>query len=84
MKHIAVDKDLTPIRTYLESKGYTVESFEGSAKNAYKDHHNLDAVVVSGLNENLLGIENAEFKAMIIDARGKTPEEVEQQIEKFE
>ena len=81
MKNIAVERDLTPFKEYFESKGYNVESFEGSAERVAKHNKNLDAVIISGINENMLGMEDTNWKGMIIEARGKTPEQVEQQLE---
>lgn len=80
MKSIAIQKDLTPIKNYLSEKGYNVKEFEGNAEFATKQFGDVDAIVVTGLEENVLGMENTSSKASIIDARGMKPEEVEQAI----
>lgn len=77
MKHVAIQKDLTPIKSYLEQKGYNVCEFEGSPENAAKD---ADAIVVTGLDNNVMGIETSCCKASIINADGKEPSEVEKEI----
>lgn len=81
MKHIAVEKELTPIKEYLEDKGYDVECFEGPVENAWEYYHDLEAIVITGMNQDMLGIQNTSCKAVVIDADGMTPEEVEERIE---
>jgi hypothetical protein len=54
MKNIAVQKNLTPIKDYLSNKGYSVQEFEGSLENACKQFGNVDAIVVTGQEQNVL------------------------------
>lgn len=81
MKNIAIQKDLTPIKNYLSEKGYNVQEFEGNTENAVNQFRDADAIVVTGMNQNVLGIENTSTKASIIDANGMRPEEVEKIIQ---
>lgn len=81
MKHIAVEKNLTPIKEYLENKGYEVECFEGPVENAWDHCKDLEAIVITGMSQDMLGIQNTSSKAVVIDADGMTPEEVEERLE---
>ena len=40
----------------------------------------VDAVVLSGMNQNIMGIQDITTKAPVIDASGLSPEEVWNQI----
>ncbi|QUI24300.1 YkuS family protein [Vallitalea pronyensis] len=81
MKHIAVERELTPIREYLEEKGYDVETFEGTVEDAWEHYSDIEAIVITGMSEDMLGIQDTLSKAIVIDADGMTPEEVEERIE---
>ncbi|MDD2510277.1 MAG: YkuS family protein [Syntrophomonas sp.] len=69
-KVIAVENNLTPIKEYLEARGCLVVDV-GSGWNIP-----VDAVVISGLDKNLMGMQDIVTIAPVIEARGKTPEEV--------
>lgn len=76
MKKIAVQKNLTPVKNYLENQGYQVQEFEGNASQVAKD--NMDAIVITGQDQNILGNETISTKVPIIEARGMKPQEIEQ------
>ncbi|MDI3280613.1 MAG: YkuS family protein [Bacillota bacterium] len=71
-KRVAVSYELGQIRALLQEKGYEVVDLEVGEKALPK----VDAVVVSGLSENLLGREDRLTGAPVIDARGRQAEEV--------
>lgn len=77
---VAVENSLTPISDYLSKKGYNVDSIDLS-KEYSKGMEKYDAVVVTGLNENFLGIEDTNTKAVVIDAKGLTAEQVYSRLE---
>lgn len=80
MHKIAVEKGLTPVREYLEDHGYSVETIEfGDQIEAQNDDY--DAIVLTGLNNNSLGINETFTNAPIINATGMTPEEVHEQLQ---
>lgn len=69
-KIIAIDDNLTPFKEYLTEKGcqvIPVKSAQG---------RRIDAVVLSGSHENLLGMQDVTIDAPVITAKGRTPEEV--------
>lgn len=80
MKHVAVQKDLTPIKCYLEEKGYDVREFEGNAENALNEFGEVDAIVVTGMDNNMMGMQETSCRTTIINASGKEPQTVEEEI----
>lgn len=81
MEHrIAIEPSLTPIKDYLTDKGFHVESMSID-RNAAKHGIDYDAIIVTGMNTNLAGINDTETKALVIDAAGLTPEEVYRQLQ---
>jgi galactitol-specific phosphotransferase system IIB component len=70
---IAIEPALTNVRNYLTENGFDVVTMTGQSSNALR---NYDAIVVTGLSTNLLGIEDTETKAVVINADGLSPEEV--------
>lgn len=78
MKNIAVQRDLAPIKDYLTDKGYNVQEFEENASQVM--NHNVDAIVVTGQDQNMMGIETTSTKVPIIDARGMNPQQVERML----
>lgn len=74
-KIVAVEEGLTPVKEYLSSKGYDVVT---------ASQNNLDscaAIVVTGLDSNVMGIEDTTTKAPVIRAHGMSPEEVYKAVE---
>lgn len=82
MKKVAVQKGLSPIKDYLSEEGYNVKEFSNRKKNAGNFLNKYDSVVVTGENQNIMGVENTISSTTIIDASGMTGEEVKRQIEK--
>ena len=68
MKTIAVENSLTGVRDLLEKNGYAVVDLSRQ-----KD---ADAIVVTGLDNNVLNMQDITTGAPVIDAAGKTPEEI--------
>jgi hypothetical protein len=69
-KVIAVEDNLTPFKNYLANEGYRVIGVK-EAKG-----QNIDAVVLSGSDENLMGMQDVIINAPIINAKGRTPQQV--------
>ncbi len=81
MKHIAVQEGLTPIVNYLVESGYKVSQFNARQK-ANKDFlDGFDAVVMTGMDDNFMGIQTTNNNRPFIEARGMTPEDVKTAIE---
>lgn len=81
MKNIAVQKGLAQISDHLSGAGYKVFEFDTRQK-ANKDFlDGFDAVVLTGINDNLMGIQDTNTKTPFVEARGMTPQQVQQTIE---
>ena len=63
---IGLDKGMSRMRQALEDEGYNVVDLQDNNLN------DVDAVVVSGMEKNLLGVEEAATKAVVIDSSGKS------------
>ncbi len=69
---VAVDDNLTPVRSLLEQEGYQVVPIS--------DLHSADCVVVTGGADNIMGIQTTSTKATIIAAPGMTAEQIVAQV----
>ena len=81
MKKVAIQNGLSSIKDYLSKEGYTVKEFDNRKKNAGNFLDKYDAVVVTGVNQNIMGIEDTISSTTIIDATGMTAEEVKARID---
>ncbi|MDI6707187.1 MAG: YkuS family protein [Bacillota bacterium] len=66
---IGVEDTLGQVKQYLTEKGYEVKSLRDNPKS-------YDAIVVSGQDEDFMGIQDTMTKVPVIDARGLTSEQV--------
>ena len=82
MKKIAVQKGLGEVKDYLNGEGYTVKEFDNSKKNAGHFLDRYDVVIVTGENQNIMGVQETISSTPIIDATGMTGEEIKEQIER--
>lgn len=74
MKKVAVDRGLPrELEELLEREGYQVVG-------PYRGQ-DVDAIVTTGMDENFLSIQDIRDTALVIDASGKTPEEILRRIE---
>ncbi len=77
-KVIAVDDALTPVRNFLTEQGYQVIDVEAAKR------QQVTAVVLSGMSENLLGMQDVMINAPVITAKGLTPEQIWNSIQECE
>lgn len=77
---IAIEPALGNVKSYLTENGYDVESMTNLTGQSSNDFGDYDAIVVTGLSKNLLGIQDTETKAVVINADGLTPQEVASRI----
>ncbi|MBO8158439.1 YkuS family protein [Thermosyntropha sp.] len=76
-KTIAVEDNLRAVKNYLVTKGCRLVDVEEANK------HKVDAVIISGCDENLMNMQDIVVHAPVINASGLSPEEIWQRIEKF-
>lgn len=82
MWNIGVERSLTNVINYLSSQGYKIHEFDAAQKNTKDFIDGFDAVVISGVNQNLMGIHDTMSKTSIIDARGLSPQDVKKEIDR--
>lgn len=73
MPRIAVEDSLQQLKDFLQNKGYDVTDLNQTA-------NQVDAIVISGQDKNVMGMQDVTTKAPVIDASGLTAEEVYQQL----
>ncbi|WP_313799317.1 YkuS family protein [Cytobacillus sp.] len=76
MKKIAVEQSLTNVSEALREKGYDVVDLKSAA-----DAENCSCCVVSGMDSNVMGMQDVSTKAPVIEASGLTADEVCSEVE---
>lgn len=75
MPTIAIEQSLREVEQFLRNNGMTVV---GIGTNAASD---ADAFVISGMDRNVMGMAEAATGSPVIDAEGKTPQDILRQIQ---
>lgn len=78
---IGIEPNLTNVKDYLEDQGYecvTLDASNGENLNIF------DAIVITGQDENVMGYDDTNTDAVIIEAVGMTPEEIYDEIQELE
>ncbi len=80
MQKIAVQEGLDRVGRYLSDKGYEVDTigFDAVTK---ATQNTYDAIVISGMSKDFMGISDTATREPVIDASGMTEEEVYKQIQ---
>ncbi|GAF63903.1 hypothetical protein BTS2_0795 [Bacillus sp. TS-2] len=76
MAKIAVEQSLTDVQQELEARGYDVVQLSTE-----QDAENCDCCVITGQDQNIMGIQNSVISGSVINADGMTAEEVCQQVQ---
>lgn len=74
MTQVAVQEGLTPVVEALQAAGYRVVPLGRASLDQ------VGAVVLSGMDENLLGDQRTHTPVPVVDARSLTPEEIVAQV----
>ncbi|HHY78399.1 MAG TPA: YkuS family protein [Clostridiales bacterium] len=77
---VGIESNLSNVKKYLEENNINVKEFDSKKMGSSWTMNRYDAVVVSGSDINIMGIQDAVGKAKIIDASGMTPEEIYNEI----
>lgn len=75
-KRVAVEQSLTNVSEALRQKGYEVVDMKSS-----HDAENCSCCVVSGVDSNVMGMQDVSTKASVIEASGLSADEVCRQVE---
>lgn len=71
-RKIAVDESLLNVKKKLTQEGYDVVGAT--------EYEKADAIVVTGLDNNMMNMQETDTKAPVIDASGKSPEEIVSEV----
>ncbi|HHX94457.1 MAG TPA: YkuS family protein [Clostridia bacterium] len=74
---IAVDEDLKGLKEALASQGYDIVGLDK------EEMKRADAVVITGMDKNMMMMEDIKTKVPVISAEGKTSEEIVKDINNF-
>ncbi|WP_018662201.1 YkuS family protein [Heyndrickxia acidiproducens] len=77
MAKIGVEQSLTDVQDALAEKGYQVVPLQTE-----QDVKNCDCCVVTGLDSDVMGIENTETEGSVIEASGLSADEICRIVEK--
>lgn len=76
MPKIGVEQSLTQVQDALRDKGYDVIQLKQE-----NDANGCDCCVITGQDENVMGIQNTATAGSVIDARGMSADDVCQEVE---
>jgi galactitol-specific phosphotransferase system IIB component len=77
---IGIEKSLNNVKEYLEQNNLQAVVMNDSKKDSKRAIKRYDAIVASGLDSNFLGMQDTMSKTPVINADGKTAEEVYSEI----
>jgi len=73
---VAVENNLKPVKDYLSAQGCQIIEVE-----RVKDTK-VDAVVLAGNDQNIMGMQDIDTKAPVINASGLSPQDVWNEIQR--
>lgn len=76
MAKVGVEETLTDVHNALAEKGFDVVTLRTE-----NDANDCACCVVSGQDENVMGIQNIETRGPVIDARGMSADDVCKEVE---
>ena len=76
MAKVGVEQSLTNISAALREQGHDVVELKQEA-----DVQGCDCCVVSGVDSNVMGMQDAQIQGSVIEANGLSADEVCQQVE---
>ncbi len=74
---VAVEKNLSRLAESLEVEGYEVINLDDA------DLDSVDAILVSGADNNLMNIQDIVSAVPVINASGKTTDEILEELDKL-
>jgi len=83
MKNIAIERTMSFVKNDLKREGYQIDIIDSDEKNNSSYLNNFDALVVSGIKSNFIGIETSQSKIPVIKATGKSIEDIKVELNKI-
>lgn len=80
MTRVGIEKPLSNVKRYLESRDCSVEELDINNKDSQRTLNNFDAIVVSGADSNFMGMEDVVTNTAVINASGKTEDEIYREV----
>ncbi|MGE5631276.1 MAG: YkuS family protein [Caulobacteraceae bacterium] len=80
MKKVAIERTLSNVKRYLENRDCTVEVLDEANKENKRVLDKFDAIVVTGADSNFMGMEDIVTDTMVINAEGKTEDEIYNEV----
>lgn len=74
-KRVAIEASLDNMRDFLAEEGYEVVQLDPHTQTGI-ELKNCDAVLISGMDDNLMGMTTIMTESPVIDVKGMTPPEV--------
>jgi peptidase E len=75
-KKVAIEKNLHNVKQMFEDQGYQVDTIDDTQIDTIGTISNYDAIIIAGGNKDFMGIEDTNTKSPIINAEGKTAQEI--------
>ncbi|MFA5523538.1 MAG: YkuS family protein [Tissierellales bacterium] len=82
MKKVGIEIGLRNIAEYLSSEGCSVHEISGPMIDNLSRLGNLDVIVTSGMDTDMLGHSTTKTKTPVLNVSGLTPEEVKSLIDR--
>jgi hypothetical protein len=79
-RRVAIESSLDNMRDYLAEKGYEVVQLDPHTQTGI-ELKNCDAVLISGMDDNLMGMTTIKTESPVIDVKGMSPSEVLNRLE---
>ena len=79
-KRVAIENTLGSVKQLLDEKGYEVVQLDPHTQTGI-ELKNCDAVVISGMDDNMMGMTTIKTGSPVISAKGMSPQEVLNQLE---
>ncbi len=76
MPRIGVEESLTDVSQQLQSMGYEVVQLKQES-----DAKGCDCCVITGIDQNMMGVQDAEIQGSVINAHGMTSQEICQLVQ---
>lgn len=78
---IGIERSLTNVKEYLDQNNLQAIEMDCPKKDTKRALNKYDAIIVSGQDSNFLGIQDTSTNTPVINAGGKTAEEVYQELQ---